>query len=89
MAIHGRDFVIHLELGPSAWRAITRGRWEAAGIADPDYTRIIILDERSDRAVQSQVSLTELIEGLATDDHRLRNEIVALLESTAPPDNAV
>lgn len=78
-AIHGRDFVIHLELGPSAWRAINRGRWEAAGIADPDYTRVVILDDGSDKAAQSEVSLTELIEGLATDDYRLRNEIVALL----------
>lgn len=83
-ATHGRDFVVHLKFGPSAWDALNRDRWKAAGIADPDYTRIFVFDAGSDSAVQSEVSLTELIEGLATDDYRLRNEIVALLESTAP-----
>jgi len=80
-AAHGRDFVVHLELGPSAWVGLNRGRWKAAGIPDPDYTRIFILDEGSDKAVQSDVSLTDLIEGLASDDYRLRDEIVGLLRS--------
>ena len=85
-AAHGRDFVVHLELGPTAWAAINRGRWKAAGIADPDYTRIFILAEGSDKAVQSEVSLNDLIEGLATDDYRLRDEIIRLLLLATPPE---
>ena len=79
---YGRDLVIHLELGPSAWHALNQGRWRAASFT-PDYTRIIILEDRGgDRAIQSVVSLNEVIEGLAPDDHRLRDEIVGLLHAT-------
>lgn len=88
-AAHGRDFVVHLELGPTAWVALNRDQWKAAGIADPDYTRIFILAEGSDKAVQSEVSLNDLIEGLATDDYRLRDEIIRLLLLATPPPEAV
>lgn len=88
-AAHGRDFVVRLEFGPTAWEALNRGRWKAAGIADPDYTRLFILDEGSDNAVQSDVSVIELIEGLASDDYRLRDEIVGLLRSPTPTTEAI
>src|SRR5690606_13283284 len=29
---HGRDFLVHLILGPTAWHALNRGRWQAAAI---------------------------------------------------------
>ena len=80
-AYHDRDFVVHLELGPSAWDAINRGWWQAAAISEPDYTRIFVMDDRGDKAIQSEVSVTEVIEGLATDDYRLRDGIVELLRS--------
>ena len=80
---YGRDLLIHLELGPSAWHALNKGRWQAATFK-PDYTRIVILeDQGGDRAVQSDVSLTEVIEGLAIGDCRLRDEIVGLIRSSS------
>lgn len=86
---HGRDFVVHLELGPTAWHALNRGRWKTAAIPEPDYTRLFILDDRGDNAIQSDVALTEVVEGLATDDYRLRDEIVELLRSPSPTTGAI
>jgi hypothetical protein len=79
---HSRDFVAHLEFGPSAWHALNRGRWKAACGFEPDYTRIFILDDHGDKAAQSTVEVAELLEGLAPDDHRLRDEIIELLRSS-------
>jgi len=47
------------------------------------------MEDGGDKAVQSEVSLTELIEGLATDDHRLRDEVVGLLRSATSPTEAI
>lgn len=80
---YDRELIIHLELGPSAWHALNKGRWKTASV-EPDYKRVLVLEDRGgDRAIQSEVSLTEVIEGLATDDYRLRDEIVRLLHSTS------
>lgn len=75
-----RPLVLQIVLGPSAWHALNKGRWPGA-LVKPDYSRAILLveDERGRRALQSEVSLTEIIEGLAVDDHRLRNEVVEFL----------
>lgn len=82
-ATYGREHVIHLELGPSAWHDLNKGRWQDAAF-EPDYTRIVILEDRGgDRAIQSDVSLSEVVEGLAIDDYRLRDEIVGLIRSTS------
>ena len=72
---------------PFIWtrRALYRdGASGRAGIADPDYMRICILHEGGDKAVQSDASLCEAIEGFAMNDYRLRDEILGFLRSPAP-----
>ena len=80
---YGRDFILHLVFGPSVWAELNDGRWQDAPL-QPDYTRILILEDRGggDKALQSEVSVTELLEGMASDDLRLREEIVGLLRRT-------
>lgn len=73
-------YVAHLVLGPSAWHAVTKGRWKGAPI-QLDFTRIMLLEDRTDgRAMSSDVSIVEVLEGLGAEDMRLHDEIVRLLQ---------
>lgn len=73
-------YVAHLVLGPSAWHAVTQGRWRGTGI-QPDYTRILLLDDRTGgRVVPSEVSIVELLgEDFAAAGMQLHSELVTLL----------
>ena len=75
---------LRLMFGPSAWGALR----PPEGIAEeplerlranPDFTRVHVFT-RSGKVVRSDVSLTEVLEGPAPDDFRLRDEILSLLE---------
>ncbi len=77
------EAVLQLKFGPSAWYAneVKGGDWgtdvweETVPAGQADYSRLFITRNR--KAIrQSAVALREVIEGLAPDDFRLRDEIV-------------
>lgn len=74
-------YVAHLVLGPSAWHAVTKGRWQGTAIQH-DFTRVMLLDDRTaGQVVSSGVSIVKVIEGLdAEDTRRLHDEMVSLLQ---------
>ena len=73
-------YVAHLVLGPSAWHAVTKGRWQGTAI-QPDFTRVMLLDDRTGgQVVISGVSIVEVLEGLGPEDTRLHDEMVSLLQ---------
>ncbi len=73
-------YVVHLVLGPSAWHAVNRGRWQNSEV-QPDFTRVLLLDDRTGGSVvPSGVSIVEVLEGLDADDRRLHDDLVSLLQ---------
>jgi hypothetical protein len=72
------EAVLQLKFGPSAWYANEEkgDAWEeTVPVGQADYSRLFIT--RNSKAIrQSVVALREVIEGLAPDDFRLRDEIV-------------
>ena len=75
--------MLQLKFGPSAWHANEEkgGDWgtdaweETVPAGQADYSQLFITRNR--KAIrQSVVPLREVIEGLAPDDFRLRDEIV-------------
>ena len=75
--------VLQLKFGPSAWHANEEwvadwadDAWEeTVPVSEADYSRLFITRNR--KAIrQSVVTLREVIDGLAPDDFRLRDEIV-------------
>lgn len=77
------EAVLQLKFGPSAWHANEGklGDWgtdcweETVPVGQADYSQLFITRNR--KAIrQSVVALREVIEGLAPDDFRLRDEIV-------------
>lgn len=74
-------FRIQIKFGPSAWYANEQdSHWKlrvAPGIAD--YSRLFLTSASNHEIRQSAVSLHEVLEGLASDDTRLHDEIIALL----------
>lgn len=80
---------MQIKFGPSAWYAIEKDRnWVLT--VDPevaDYSRLFITRARTREIRQSQVSLQEVLDGLAPDDLRLRDELVQILSDVdQPPD---
>jgi len=78
---------LQLKFGPSAWYAnehrdgdFSGEKWEkTVPPSEADYTRLF-LTWRHDRSIrQSTVSLLEILDGLAPDDVRLRDELVDLI----------
>jgi len=71
---------LQIKFGPSAWYAIEKDpHWVLT--VDPevaDYSRLFITRARTREIRQSQVSLQEVLDGLAPDDLRLRDEIVKI-----------
>jgi len=74
-------YVAHLALGPSAWHAVTEGRWQGTAI-QPDFTRVMLLEDKTGgRVVSSDVSIVKVLEGLGAEDtRRLHDEMVSLLQ---------
>ena len=81
-ADHG-EAGLQLKFGPSAWFAYEADpRW--AGPQDraiADYSHLFITRAKTRQVQQSAVTLAESLDGLARDDHRLHDEIVALMTS--------
>lgn len=72
---------LQIKFGPSAWYANEKDpHWTLT--VDPevaDYSRLFITRARTREIRQSQVSLHEVLDGLAPDDLRLRDELVQIL----------
>jgi sulfur relay (sulfurtransferase) DsrF/TusC family protein len=71
---------IFLEFGPTA---VVENQRVPEPIDEPDYSRVFvtIYDVERDniaRIVQTEVSLLEVIRGLAQDDGRLRDAVLAI-----------
>lgn len=80
----GEDFGEHglqLKFGPSAWKANERDpNWQRT--VDPgvtNYAHLFITRARTKEIRQSEVTLQEVLNGLAPSDRRLHDEIVQLL----------
>jgi len=80
------DYVA-VTFGPSAWRRVRQTGQQAGA----DYTHLFIYVETScdgntrERLRQSAVTMLDVLDGLAPDDVRLRDEILELLGGTATP----
>lgn len=85
--IHGTDKAgqhhLQLKFGPSAWNANEEdeGWSHTVPSDDADYAQLFVTDVRRKVVRQSAVSLKEVLEGIAPDDVRLRDEIVALMKA--------
>jgi len=71
-----------LKFGPSAWHANEKDKyWKKTVPAHvADYTSLFLTSSRTKEVRQSAVTLLEVLDGLSTDDCRLRDEIVQLIE---------
>lgn len=72
---------LQIKFGPSAWYAIEQDSyWHLNPVAGaPDYSRLFLTSPSKHEIRQSAVSLHEVLEGLASDDTRLHDEIIALV----------
>lgn len=71
------EVVAHIVFGPSAWAWLNEAPTRLTG--QPDYTRLFIADA-AEQLIQSEVSLSEAIEGLPATDTRLRDEVLAVIQ---------
>jgi hypothetical protein len=83
---------LQLKIGPSAWYAnerkegdFTAGEWWETTVppTEADYTRIFLTWPLDKSVHQTEVTLLELREGLEPDDYRLRDQVLALVRSSA------
>lgn len=68
-----------MEFGPTA---VTQNERAPEPLSTPDYSRVFVTREAGagiDRIVQTQVTLEEVLVGLADDDERLSRAITALI----------
>lgn len=81
----GSDDVVQVVFGPSAWFTNEREtQWRhkvEPGAADYSH---LFLTARWQYIQQSAVTLQEVLDGLAPNDHRLHDEIVQLLKDSGP-----
>ena len=86
------EAVVQLKFGPSAWRANEekRGDWgndtweETVPVGQADYSHIFITRRTGRKSIrQSGVTLREVLDGLSSDDLRLRDEIVQFVRESA------
>ena len=72
---------LQLKFGPSAWFANEKDpNWKRT--VDPevaDYSRLFLTRAKTKEVRQSEVTLQEVLDGLALSDRRLHDEIVQLL----------
>ncbi|KIP98792.1 PD-(D/E)XK nuclease family protein [Curtobacterium flaccumfaciens] len=71
---------IFLEFGPTA---ATQNERAPEPLSTPDYSRVFVTREAGagiDRIVQTQVTLDEVLAGLADDDQRLSRAVTALIQ---------
>lgn len=70
-----------IKFGPSAWFANERdNHWKIKVPTEAaDYSHLFLTSSGNNEVRQSAVALHEILEGLAPDDRRLHDEIIALL----------
>ena len=73
-----------LKFGPSAWHANENDKaWKRTVSASAaDYSCLFLTRWRTKEVRQSAVTLQEVLDGLSTDDFRLRDEIVRLIRES-------
>ena len=75
---------LQLKFGPSAWFANEKDpHWKRT--VDPevaDYSRLFLTRAKTKEVRQSEVTLQEVLDGLAPSDRRLHDEIVQLLSDS-------
>jgi len=75
---------LQLKFGPSAWFANEKDpHWKRT--VDPevaDYSRLFLTRAKTKQVRQSEVTLQEVLDGLAPSDRRLHDEIVQLLSDS-------
>jgi hypothetical protein len=75
---------LQLKFGPSAWYANEKDpNWKRT--VDPevaDYSRLFLTRAKTKEVRQSEVTLQEVLDGLAPSDRRLHDEIVQLLSDS-------
>ncbi len=78
---------LQLKFGPSAWFANEQdAEWRhTVDKATVDYAHLFITRPRNLEIRQSTVTLQQVLDGLAPDDRRLHDEIIALWRNPAPP----
>jgi hypothetical protein len=78
---------LQLKFGPSAWFANEKDpNWKQT--VDPevaDYSRLFLRRAKTKEVRQSEVTLQEVLDGLAPSDRRLHDEIVQLLSDSDRP----
>lgn len=74
---------LQIKFGPSAWYANEQdSNWKMkVAPGNADYSRLFLTRASNHEICQSTVSLDEVLEGLASDDTRLHDEIIALLRA--------
>lgn len=83
---------LQFKIGPSAWYANERkegdfqpGEWWETTVPplEADYTRVFLTWPGDKSVRQTEVTLRELRDGLAPDDYRLRDQVLALVRSSS------
>ena len=71
---------IFLAFGPTA---ATENERAPEPVSDPDYSRVFVARRAGagiDRIVQTEVTLEEVLAGLAVDDQRLSRAVITLVQ---------
>lgn len=74
-----------LKFGPSAWFANEKDKSWTTTVSHPDYTHVFLTRESAKKIRQSEVTLAEILNGLSSDDFRLRDEAVQFLTDDRSP----
>lgn len=69
---------VFLVFGPTAVAANSSPRYWRQPVAEPDFSRLFLSVGQEIR--QSRVSMEEVLDGISAEDHRLRDEICALVQ---------
>jgi hypothetical protein len=73
---------LQIKFGPSAWFAVEEDpHWTVRSIEGlPDYSRLFLTRAATGEIRQSSVSLLEALEGLPSDDRRIHDDFIAMLQ---------
>ena len=79
------DRTVYVLFGPSAWADNEVDKYKSwdAKVKEPDYSHIFIGTQARRELRQSMVTMEEILSGLAPDDTRLLDEIVAAVRGTS------
>lgn len=75
------DPPLQIKFGPSAWFAVEEDAdWEHASTTKSDYTHLFLTERVTKSVVASMATMEDVLAGIAPDDHRLRDELLALVK---------